>query len=124
MTDFKNAIFLDLTLVHDSVFEDMVNPLLPEGETVLFAYHTLRNGVLFTDRRILFIGTAGWIEKRRDVTAISYRKVLAFSLETGKERHKDSAVEIAFKGLGKIRLEFAERGSVPALCKLLSQKTL
>ena len=124
MTDFKNDIFLELTQVHHSVFEDMIAPMLLEGETVLFVYHTMQNGVLFTDKRIFFVGTVGLLEKRRDITAVSYRIMLAFSLETGKKSAKDSAIEIAFSGLGRVRLEFFERESVPALCQLLSQKTL
>ena len=124
MLDFKNAFFLDLTLVHHSNFEHMVTPMLLEGETVLFAYHSLHNGVLFTTRRIFLMSMVGFVDRRRDVTALSYRRISAFSLETGKERHKDSAIEIAFKGLGKVRMEFAERESVPALCRLLSEKTM
>ena len=124
MTDFRNDIFLDLIQVHDSVFEDLVAPVLLAGEQILFAYHTMQNGVLFTDKRAFFIGTVGLIEKRREITAVSYRRMLAFSLVTGQKGAKDSAVEIAFGGLGKVRLEFFERDSVPALCQLLSQKTL
>ena len=86
MIDFKNDIYLELVQVHDSVFEDAIAPMLLENEQILFVYHTMQNGVLFTDKRIFFIGTVGLIEKKRDITAVSYRRMLAFSLETGKKK--------------------------------------
>lgn len=55
MIDFKNATFLKLKLMNNSEFEKVITPMLINGESIISSYKTVRDGVVFTNKRIISI---------------------------------------------------------------------
>lgn len=64
MIDFKNASFLKLKPVDASAFSDVISPMFVEGESVLGAFQTVRDGVVFTNKRIFAINVQGLTGKK------------------------------------------------------------
>lgn len=124
MIDFNNASFVKLRPVNDNAFEKMVAPILVSGEEIVNCFQSIRDGVVFTNLRIITINIQGITGKKKDFTSLPYNKIQAFSVETAGAFDLDSELELWFSGLGKIKLEFIGATDVAYLCKMISEKVL
>lgn len=124
MIDFQNASFLKLHSVPVSFYAPMVSNILLPGENILSSYQTVRDGVLFTDLRIIAINVQGITGKKKDFTSLPYSKIQAYSVETAGVFDLDSELELWFSGLGKVKFEFNAQCNVSEICRLISSKVL
>lgn len=124
MIDFKNASFLKLKPVSYSDYKDIIDSVLVSGESVIGTYRSIRDGVVFTDKRIISINVQGVVGKKKDLTSLPYSKIQAFSVETAGVIDLDSELELWFSGLGKVTLEFVANCNVSQICKAIGQFVL
>lgn len=124
MIDFSNAQYLKLHAVDNRTYQDAVQPFLLEDEQIIASYQSVRDGLVFTDLRLITINIQGVTGKKRDYTCLPYTRIQAFSVETAGVIDLDSELELWFSGLGKVRLEFTRNADVGAICRLISAKTL
>lgn len=124
MIDFKNAEFLKLKPVDNNTYATMIAPMFVPGEEVLGTYQTIRDGVVFTNKRIITINIQGITGKKKDFTSLPYSKIQAYSVESAGTFDLDSELDLWFSGLGKIRLEFVSRANVSEICKMISMRVL
>ena len=124
MIDFNNASFVKLRPVNDNVFEKMIAPLLVEGEEHIGSYQSIRDGVVFTNKRIIAINIQGITGKKKDFTSLPYSKIQAFSVETAGTIDLDSELELWFSGLGRVKFEFIGAADVSYICKVISKQVL
>lgn len=120
MIDFNNDIFVKMTPVNTKIFGHEVIPFLIRGEEIVGAYQALRDGVVFTNKRIIAINSQGITGKKKDMTSLPYSKIQAFSVETIGSFDLDSELELWFSGLGKVKFEFAGEVNITDICKLIS----
>lgn len=120
MIDFNNASFLKLKPVSNTTFEDMISPMFIEGEQIIGSFQTVRDGVVFTNKRIFAINIQGITGKKKDFTSLPYSKIQAFSVETAGVLDLDSELDLWFSGLGKVRFEFVSRADVAGICRIIS----
>ncbi len=120
MIDFQNATFLKLKPVPDSTFESMIQPLFVPGETILGTFQGIRDGIVFTSKRIIAVNVQGITGKKKDFTSLPYSKIQAYSVETAGVLDLDSELELWFSGMGKVKFEFVSRADVPAICRTIS----
>ena len=124
MIDFSNASFVKLRPVNDNAFEKMIVPILIDGENIVRSFQSIRDGVVFTDKRIIAINVQGITGKKKDFTSLPYNKIQAFSVETAGAFDLDSELDLWFAGMGRVRLEFIRATDVAYLCKIISEKVL
>jgi hypothetical protein len=124
MIDFNNASFVKLRPVNDNAFEKMVAPILVSGEEIVNCFQSIRDGVVFTNKRIITINIQGITGKKKDFTSLPFSKIQAFSVETAGAFDLDSELELWFSGMGRIKLEFIGATDVAYLCKMISEKVL
>lgn len=124
MIDFKNAEFLKLKPVDDSAYSEAIAPMLVDDESIVGTFKAIRDGVVFTNKRIFVINVQGLTEKKVDYTSLPYSKIQAYSVETAGVIDLDSELELWFSGLGKIKLEFVARADVGKICKMISERVL
>jgi len=124
MIDFNNASFVKLRPVNDNAFEKMVSPILVDNEEIVRSFQSIRDGVVFTNLRIITINIQGITGKKRDFTSLPYSKIQAFSVETAGAFDLDSELELWFSGMGRVKLEFIGATDVAYLCKMISGKVL
>lgn len=124
MIDFQNASFLKLKPVPDSNFDGMIRPLFVEGETILGTFQGIRDGIVFTNKRIIAINVQGITGKKKDFTSLPYSKIQAYSVETAGVLDLDSELELWFSGMGKVKFEFVSKADVPAICRTISRFVL
>ena len=124
MIDFKNAEFLKLKPVNDSEFSDRILPMFVAGESIIASFKSIRDGVVFTNKRIFAINVQGLTGKKVDYSSLPYSKIQAFSVETAGVIDLDSELELWFSGLGRVKFEFVSRADVSAICKMISERVL
>jgi hypothetical protein len=108
--DFQNGSVFKLK--HNNEYAQIVSDLLIPGERVIGAFKALRDGVIFTDKRIIAVNVQGLTGKKKDFTSLPYSKIVAFSVETAGSFDLDSELEMYFSGLGKVRFEFTGQTNV------------
>lgn len=124
MIDFSNDIFVKMTPVNCKIFGHEVTPLLVAGEEILRTYQAMRDGVVFTNKRIIAINSQGITGKKKDMTSLPYRNIQAFSAENAGSFDLDSELELWVSGLGKVKFEFAGDVDIMEICKLISEYVL
>lgn len=120
MIDFQNASFLKLKPVPNANFEAMIAPMFIDGENILGSFQSIRDGVVFTNKRIISVNVQGLTGKKKDFTSLPYSKIQAFSVETAGTIDLDSELELWFSGMGKVKFEFVSKADVSALCRTIS----
>lgn len=124
MIDFQNGSFVKLREVSPQAFESLLTPLFVNGEQILSAYQSIRDGVVLTTKRIFVINVQGITGKKKDISSLPYSKIQAFSVETAGVLDLDSELEIWFSGLGKVKLEFTGKTDIARICQTISQYML
>ena len=124
MIDFQNAAFMKLKPVNDSDFAGMISPMFVPGEQIIQSFRGIRDGVVFTTKRIFAINVQGITGKKKDFTSLPYSKIQAFSVETAGVLDLDSELELWFSGMGKVKFEFVARANVAGICRMISEKVL
>ena len=107
MIDFENADFIKLRPVDQDKFEKYVVPMLVEGEEMVASFQGIRDGIVFTTKRIITINVQGMTGKRKDFTSLPYKKIQAFSVETAGVVDLAGELQVWFSGLGRCRFEFS-----------------
>lgn len=124
MIDFKNGAVFKLSKTKKFTNKDVVQPLFIDGEELVGEYQTIRDFVIFTNKRIISVNVQGFTGKKKDFTTLPYSKIQAFSVETAGVLDLDSELELYFSGLGKVKFEFTGESDIVKLGKLISEKIL
>ncbi len=124
MIDFNNASFFKLKLISNAIYLSQVGPMLIPGEEIVSSYQGIRDGVVFTNKRIIAINVQGITGKKKDFTSLPYSKIQAFAVETAGVLDLDSELELWFSGMGKVKFEFVSRADITTICKFISQHVL
>jgi len=120
MIDFSNATFSKLNMVSNDSFASQVESILIDGESILSSYKGIRDGVVFTNKRIIAINIQGITGKKKDFTSMPYSKVQVYSVETSGVFDLDSELDLWFSGIGKVRFEFTSKSNVAEICRSIS----
>lgn len=120
MIDFQNASFVKLKPVPDTDFTSLIQSLFTDQESVVATFRGIRDGIVFTNKRIIAINVQGLTGKKKDFTSLPYSKIQAFSVESAGFFDLDSELELWFSGLGKVKFEFTGNVDVAALCRMIS----
>ena len=126
MIDFKNgsSIYSKLKAVSDDTYASIIVPMFTDGENILGTFKGIRDGVVFTNKRIISINVQGLAGTKKDFTSLPYSNIQAFSVETAGVLDFDSELDIWFSGIGRVRFEFSKNANVTAICKMISERTL
>ena len=123
MFDFQNSEYIKLKATKDR-FDKELEPILIHEEKVIDCFKSIRDGVIFTNKRIIIISVEGLTGKKKDITSLPYSKIQAFSVESSGVFDLDSELELWLSGLGKVRLEFTGGTDVYEVSKLIGSFVL
>lgn len=119
MADLENMAFLKLRPVSDTRLTEQVTPLLCPGERIVQQYQGIRDGVLFTDRRIIAVNTQGFTGRKKAFVVMPYSRIQAYSIESAGVIDFDSEVRIWLAGLGMATFELVAGADIFALARLI-----
>jgi len=122
MIDFENKGFFKLK--QNNEYADKVSALLVDGEEIVDAYKSFRDGVVFTNKRIIAVNVQGITGSKKDFTSIPYKNIEAYSVETSGTFDLDSELEVYVSSVGKVRFEFTGSTAIVEISKYISNNIL
>lgn len=124
MIDFQKSVVFKLTAMPSDQILDPIHKFLIDGEEVLSAFKTVRDQLVFTNKRIIAANVQGLTGKKVDYTSMPYSKVQTFSVETSGVFDRDCELEIYISAVGKVRFEIQGGFDIVTFNKILSQYVL
>ena len=120
MLHFENGVFFKLKKIDSKKIEKNIRQLLLREEKIISTYQSVRDYIVFTDKRIIAVNVQGVVGKKIDYTSIPYTKITTFSVETAGVIDLDSEMEIYFAGLGTMRFEFVGKCDILKIGQIIS----
>lgn len=124
MIDFDNKKVLKLTSEKAEKGFDAVEDLLIPDETVIDSFVSVRDRLVFTDKRIISINVQGVTGMKKDYTSIPYRKIQTFSVETAGFFDLDAELSVYVSSIGLIRFQLFGSKHIKALCAAIAEHIL
>ncbi len=125
MIDFNsNGFFARLSKTKNDEYSKLISDFLIDDEHIVGAYKSVRDGVVFTNKRIITINIQGLTGKKKDFTSIPYSKITTFSLESAGVFDLDAELEIYMSAVGKVKFEFTGSTNIAEICKVISTYAL
>lgn len=105
---------------------DEVNGLLINGEEIVAAFQTIRDQLLFTNKRVISIDVQGITGKRKSFSSMPYSKVQYFSVQTPgfAELIPDSELFLMFSSGFTAKFEFKGNVDIGKLGRMISEYVL
>lgn len=124
MIDFSKSVVFKLHPIDPKDILEPIHSFLIDGELVLNAFKTVRDQLVFTNKRIIAANVQGMSGKKTDYTSIPYSKIQTFSVETAGVLDRDCELEIYISSIGKIHFEIKGRFDIVTFNKIISEYTL
>lgn len=115
-----DANLMNLKAIKASEVRSEVPSLLVPGERVVSAYQTVRDQVIFTDRRVFVINVQGITGKKVSYFSYPYSKVQYFGIETAGVFDIDSELILAFSNGARLQFDFKSNVNIREICALIS----
>lgn len=122
MVNFSNNAVFNLSPIKEDQVQENVKNLFVSGETIIGAYKTIRDQVIFTNKRIITIDVQGITGKKKDYSTLPYSKIQYFSVQTPgfAELVPDCEMELYFTNGFVAKFEFKGSCNIIALGRVIS----
>lgn len=120
MIDFDQHSVFKLKQVPRNTYYSYVQPIMIDDEQVISAYQTVRDGVVFTNYRIISLNLQGIAGKKVDITSLPYKNIQIFSVENAGVADADAELDLFFAGQQRIRFEFSGKSDIAIIGKIIS----
>ena len=126
MINFNNNSAWDLKPINVSEVRDEVNGLLIEGEMIACAFKTVRDQLIFTNKRIISVDVQGITGKRKSFSSMPYSKIQFFSIQTPgfAELIPDSELILTFSNGFVAKFEFKGQTDIGEIGRMISDYVL
>lgn len=120
MIDFNNSAVFKLKPMAENDVRSEIKAFLVEGENIISAFKTIRDQLVFTNKRVIAANVQGMTGKKVDYTSIPYSKVQTYSIETAGTIDLDCEIELYISAVGKIKFEIQGKFDIVKFNKILS----
>lgn len=126
MVNFSNNAVFNLSPIKEEQVQENVKNLFVSGETIIGAYKTVRDQVVFTNKRIITIDVQGITGKKKDYSTLPYSKIQYFSVQTPgfAELVPDCEMELYFTNGFVAKFEFKGNCNIIELGRIISSYIL
>lgn len=124
MIDFDSGSLFKLKPIDQKSMLAPISDFLVDGEEVLNVFKTVRDQLVFTNKRIIAANVQGISGKKVDYTSIPYSKIQTFSVETSGTLDLDCEIDIFISSIGKIRFEIKGGFDIVRFNKIISSYVL
>ena len=97
------------------------NLLMPD-EIVEMEFFGIRDGAIFTDRRMLVMNAQGLLGRKLEFTSFPWRSITAFSVENSGTFDLDAEFKICGSGFGICEVQFSKGADVRAVLRYMNDK--
>ena len=126
MINFNKNTAWNLTPINMNSIHNEVAGLLIRGEQPVMAFKTIRDQLVFTNKRIISIDVQGITGKRRSFTSMPYSKVQFFAIQTPgfMELVPDSELFLRFANGFEATFEFRGNVDIGLIGRIISEYVL
>jgi hypothetical protein len=124
MIDFSKGGIFKLEPIPSNQMLEPIRLFLIDGEEVLSVFRSVRDQLVFTNKRIIAANVQGLTGKKVDYTSIPFSKVQTFSVETTGALDRDCELEIYITSIGRIHFEIRGGFDIVAFNKAISKYVL
>ena len=126
MINFNKESVFNLKPIDLASVRGEVSGLLIPGEVMLSAFKTVRDQLVFTNKRIISIDVQGITGARKSYSSMPYSKVQFFSIQTPGfiELVPDSELYLMFTNGFTAKFEFKGNVDIGKVGRLISEYTL
>lgn len=96
--------------------------VLMAGETVEMEFKGLRDGMLFTDRRIIVLNSQGITGKKVEVSTFPWKSITAYSIENSGTIDFDAELKICGSGWGVCEVQMTKGTDVRTVAQFINLK--
>lgn len=123
---FNRESAWDLKPISVNEVREEVNGLLLEGESIAAAFKTVRDQLIFTNKRVIAVDVQGITGKRRSFSSLPYSKVQFFSIQTPgfAELVPDSELYLMFSNGYSAKFEFKGEVDIGKIGRMISEFVL
>ena len=124
--NFNTASAWDLKPINVNEVRDEVMGLLLRDENICAAFKTVRDQLIFTNKRIIAVDVQGITGKRKSVSSMPYSKVQFFSIQTPglAEIVPDSELVLNFASGFTAKFEFKGNVDIGQIGRMISEFVL
>jgi hypothetical protein len=97
-------------------------PFLAPEEKIMLAYSHIRDGVAFTDKKIIAYDVQGFTGQKKEFRFFPYSKISSFSIETAGTFELDSDFKIWISGVVCFEIKFGPQLDINAVGSFLFDK--
>ncbi len=117
-----NTLIGNASKIDNEDLDDKVAEFLFEGEEVLNVFSYIRDMILFTNARIIFLDKQGLTGKKKEFVSIPYRSISRFSIETTGHFDDDAELKLWINGsVEPIIKEFSKDKNVYDIGKIIAK---
>ena len=126
MINFNNNSVWNLRPIEVSVVKDEVTALLVEGEEIVLAFKTVRDQLVFTNKRIISVDIQGVTGARKSYSSMPYSKIQFFTIQTPGfvEIIPDSELILTFANGFIAKFEFKGNVDIGKIGRMISEYVL
>lgn len=126
MINFNSNTVWNLRPIPMEEIRTEVAGLLTRGEDVVAAFRTIRDQLLFTNKRIIAIDVQGLTGKKKSFSSLPYSRVQYFAVQTPgfMELFPDSELYLMFSNGFSARFEFHGNVDIGRIGRMISEYVL
>jgi hypothetical protein len=124
MIDFENSSVFKLKPIDITKARDEFSQFLIDNESIISVFKTVRDQVVFTNKRVIAANVQGLTGSKVDFTSIPFNKIQTFSIETSGTLDLDCEIQIYISSVGKVSFEIKGSFDIVSFNKILSQYVL
>lgn len=125
MAGVSSGIVLDANMINlkeitqAQIKPDTINFLVP-GESIIQCFQTVRDQVIFTNKRVFVINVQGITGKKTSYFSYPYSKVVSFGVETAGVLDIDSELLLTFMNGIRLQFDFVSNVDIKGICANIS----
>lgn len=126
MISFNKDSVFNLKPIDPREVRDEVNGLLVPNEGIVCAFRTVRDQLIFTNKRVISVDVQGITGSRKSFSSLPYSKVQYFAIQTPSvmELVPDSELVLVFANGMSTRFEFKGSVDIGLIGRMISEYVL
>ncbi|WP_286267653.1 PH domain-containing protein [Thalassotalea atypica] len=124
MIDFDDSSVFKLKPISNDKARDDISAFLIDDEEIFASFKTIRDQVVFTNKRVIAANVQGITGSKVDYTSIPFSKIQTFSIETSGSLDLDCEIQLYISAVGKVTFEINGSFDIVSFNRLISQYVL